>query len=131
MKQDIQTRTDIELLLNEFYKKVTADVTIGHFFTKVVQLNWEVHLPIIYDFWESVLFGTGSYKGNPILKHIDLDQKEHLTTVHFDQWLHLWRTTIDEHFEGMKAEEAKQRAEIMAKLMLFKIDQSRSANFIQ
>jgi len=131
MKQDIQTRADIEFLLNQFYKKATTDVIIGHFFTIVVQLNWEVHLPIIYNFWESVLFGSGSYRGNPVLKHIDLDQKEHLTDAHFEQWLHLWRTTIDEHFAGTKAEEAKQRAEMMAKLMLFKIDQSRNPNFIQ
>lgn len=131
MPKDIETRADIELLVDEFYKKATSDSIIGHFFTKVVLLDFDKHLPILYNFWESVLFGRASYRGNPVLKHIELDQKEPLTATHFQQWLQLWRATINEHFAGAKAEEAKQRAEMMEKLMLFKIDQSRNPNFIQ
>ena len=55
MKKDIENRQDIELLLNRFYEKVFKDDLIGRFFTEVVPLNLETHLPIIADFWESVL----------------------------------------------------------------------------
>ena len=50
MKKDIANRTDIELLVNKFYDKVTADTTIGYIFTDVAKVNWELHLPRMYDF---------------------------------------------------------------------------------
>ena len=129
--QDIQTKSDIEVLVNAFYEKALTDESIGHFFTKVVQLSFEEHLPTIYSFWDSVLFGTMTYRGNPMLKHIALHQKQALDKVHFDRWLQLFFETVDEHFQGEKADEAKQKATNMANLMLFKIGQSGSQYFIQ
>ena len=120
-KMDISSRTDIELLVDRFYKKVIADKTIGHFFTEVVQLDWDKHMPVMYDFWETTLLGNIKYKGNPMVKHIELARKEPLQAAHFDHWLELWRTTINEHFEGAKALEAITRAENIASLMQFKI----------
>ena len=131
MKKDIENRKDIEFLIDTFYKKIMKDEAIGHFFNEVVQLSLETHLPILHSFWESVLFGTGDYKGNPILKHIELDQKERLEKPHFDQWQAVFYETIDEHFEGEKAQEAKNRADLMGKLMLFKIQKSREGFFVQ
>ncbi len=72
--KDIQERKDIELLVDEFYKKVLKDDVIGHFFTEVVQLDWEKHIPIMYDFWETTLLGNIKYKGNPMVKHIELSK---------------------------------------------------------
>ena len=40
MKKDIETRDDIELLVNSFYEKVKADPVIGHIFTDVFKVNW-------------------------------------------------------------------------------------------
>jgi hemoglobin len=45
---------------------------------------------------------------------------------HFSQWLALFRETIDEHFAGPKAEEAKTRASSIAQIMNFKIDTIRA-----
>lgn len=124
-KTDITSRADIELLVDRFYKKVLADKKIGQFFTEVVQLNWDKHMPIMYDFWETTLLGNIKYKGNPMLKHIELAQQRPLEAEHFAQWLELWRTTIKELFDGDKALEAITRAENIASLMQFKI-QSQS-----
>jgi hemoglobin len=71
------------------------------------------------------------YKGNPIVKHIALDKKETLKQEHFDEWLRLWRETIETHFEGEKAAEAIYRAGLMEKLILYKVEQSRNPNFVQ
>lgn len=131
MKQDIQNRQDIEFLLDAFYKKIMKDTVIGHYFTEVIQISLEKHMPVLYNFWESVLFGSGNYKGNPVLKHIELDQKERLEKKHFDQWQKVFYETVDEHFEGEKAAEAKNRADLMGKLMLFKIEKAREQYFIQ
>lgn len=45
--QDISSRQDIALLVNRFYKQVLLDKIIGNFFTEVVPLDWEVHIPIM------------------------------------------------------------------------------------
>ena len=128
MKPDLQNRTDIEFLVDAFYKKALVNEHIGHFFTEVVQISFEEHLPIICDFWESLLFGTMTYKGNPMLKRLALDSKQQLRGMHFEQWKSLFFETLDEYFEGKKVEEAKQKATNIANLILFKIKQKRSNN---
>jgi hemoglobin len=131
MKRDIETTGDIKMLVDAFYKKVIPDAEIGYYFTTVIKLDWNIHIPVMYSFWETVLLGKLSYKGNPVKQHIELDKKEKLLPAHFERWLYLWAQTIDEYFEGLKAAEAKQKAETMARLMLLKIDDSKNRNFVQ
>lgn len=122
MKPDINTRKAIELLVNSFYKKVTTDDCIGPIFIKIAKVNWDTHLARMYDFWESILLGGMNYKGNPMLRHLELSKKTTLSQEHFDRWLALWHNTIDTHFSGEKANDAKQRGVNIAGLMLYKIN---------
>ena len=110
-------------LVDAFYKKAMSDDLIGHFFTEVVPLDLEKHMPTMYDFWESTLMHTGVYKGNPMLKHIDLHRKAALKEEHFERWLALWTETLGENFQGPNAEKAFQRANQIALLMQHKIHQ--------
>jgi hemoglobin len=119
--KDIENREDIQFLIDTFYKDVVKDEKIGEFFTTVVALDWQKHLPIMYDFWESMLLGAGKYRGNPMLKHIALSQKKPLKPDHFERWLSLWASTIHSHFQGKKAEEAISKAHQISGLMQFKI----------
>jgi hemoglobin len=107
---DITNRADIELLINCFYDKVKADDIISYIFNDVAKVDWPHHLPIMYDFWEGVIFYTNTYRGNPMQVHKDLNLKEPLTAEHFKRWLELFVATVSELFEGDKAELAKQRA---------------------
>jgi len=131
MEKDIGTRQDIETLVNAFYRKVVVDEKIGYFFNNVVQLSWEKHMPTMYNFWETVLLDNITYKGNPILKHIELNMLEALKKEHFTRWLFLWKETVDELFKGPMAKTAKSKADQMAALMMYKIEQSGNKNFIQ
>jgi hemoglobin len=124
MKHDIENREDVKLLINSFYDKVRADDKIGYIFNDIAKVNWEHHLPIMYDFWEGVLFQKAGYSGNPIQTHQKLNQQEPLHSDHFDRWKQLFLQTVDEHFEGDTAELAKQRAQSIATMMLIKITQS-------
>jgi hemoglobin len=124
--KDIHAAEDIKLLIDEFYKKVINDKSIGYFFTEVVLLSWEKHIPIMNSFWNSVLLGSNTYKGNPMIKHIELDHKSKLEPEHFEIWLKLWEKTIRELFRGPKAEEALLRAKNIALLMQHKIEINRS-----
>lgn len=121
MKKDIESKADIELLINSFYEKVKADETIGYIFNDVVKVNWEQHLPVMYDFWENTLFYTGKYNGNPMQIHQQLHKRIDFTTQHFQQWILLFQGTVDELFAGEKATLAKQRALSIATVMQIKI----------
>jgi hemoglobin len=126
LMKDIQTTKDIELLIDRFYKKVMINPVIGHFFTEVVHLSWEHHIPIMISFWSTMLLGTNSYQGNPMIKHMDIDKLSRLEKHHFDQWLVLWEETINENFAGDKAHEAISRAKSIAAVMQLKVEQNRT-----
>ena len=116
--KDIAGREDIQELVQKFYAKVTRDSLIGPFFE---QVNWEKHLPVMYDFWESVLFFTGSYGGNPMQVHKALNERMPLQPVHFERWKELFIGTVNELYRGEKAELACIRASNIAGLMQMRI----------
>lgn len=121
MKNDIQNKSDIKHLVDSFYNKVRGDELIAHFFTAVVEVNWEKHLPVMYSFWENILFHKGTYSGNPIATHQELHHKSPMLTVHFERWLQLFVATVDELYAGDKAEMIKQRATSVATIMQIKL----------
>ncbi len=122
MKKDIENERDIELLINSFYKKVRMNRILGFIFEEIARVNWETHLPKMYLFWGSLLLGKHSYTGNPMQKHVELSKLVRMKEIEFSEWLRLFNETVDEGFEGEKAEEAKIKAANIARLMLYKIE---------
>jgi hemoglobin len=114
IKHDIITKDDVTLLITEFYSKVRTDAQLAPHF---INVDWEHHTPIIVDFWSMLLLGEQSYKGNPLAKHLHMS----LTKEDFSQWLTLFTGTIDQHFAGTKADEARQRAMSIASIFQFKM----------
>jgi hemoglobin len=116
---DIETRTDIDLLMRVFYQRALEDDVIGHIFD-IAGLDLEKHLPIIGDFWESLLFTTGAYAKhgrNPLVVHKELDMKVSLEPQHFGRWLEVFAKSVDEEFAGTRAEFIKSRARAIAERM--------------
>ncbi len=128
MKKDITTRKDIELLVNEFYKKIKQDETIGFIFYDIAKVNWEKHLPVMYDFFENMLFYTGSYTGNPMELHKHINRLFPLTDEHFKRWNLLFSTTVDELFKGDTAKLVKMRALSISTVMHIKIAAESSSS---
>ncbi|MCX2477082.1 group III truncated hemoglobin [Pedobacter sp. MC2016-05] len=122
MKKDIINRNDIVLLVDSFYQKVQQNERIGPIFNQVVQVDWGHHLPKMYDFWESILFGKAIYKGNPMLTHFDINKKAALKNEEFDTWKNIFFNTVDELFDGENATVIKQKAQSIADLMHFKLN---------
>lgn len=112
---DIDDRADIERLVRAFYAKALTDTMIGYLFTDVAKLDLEAHVPVISDFWETVLFGTGGYSGGAFAVHQQLDAKSPLRGGHFERWITLWTQTVDELFAGPNAEQAKAHARRVAR----------------
>ena len=119
---DITSRKDVELLVMEFYKKVRKNETLGYIFDDVIKINWDYHIPILVDFWESILLDTGSYTRNAMAEHFKVNQKIRLTPLHFTTWLTLFDSTVDELFKGQKADLAKKRAHSVAQIIQLKLD---------
>ena len=121
MKNDIQSKENIKLLVDVFYSKVKTDGLIGFIFTEVANVNWDKHLPVMYSFFENMIFYTGSYTGNPMEMHKHINSLYPLSEVHFTRWNLLFASTVDELFAGQKAELIKQRAKSITAVMQIKI----------
>lgn len=121
MKVDILNRSDIENVVNTFYEKIKTDEKIGYFFNDVAKINWDTHLPKMYDFWDNIIFQTNTYTGNPLLKHFLLHKKSPLAVAHFEHWFSVFEATVDELYEGEKATIMKERARNIATILPAKI----------
>jgi hemoglobin len=114
-RNDISTRGDIENLVNRFYERVQADPLLAPRFSLV---DWPKHLPIMYNFWSSMMLGEQSYQGNPFQKHANLP----IGQEHFTAWLTLFIETVDKNFMGEKADEIKTRAQSIANVFQHKMN---------
>lgn len=116
--KDITTINDIELLVNTFYKSVQHNTEIGPIFNSIIGKNWDRHIQKMVQFWQTILLDAHTYKGSPFTHHRKLPLKK----KHFDAWLELFFTTIDQNFSGKNANEAKIRATNMARIFLIKLN---------
>lgn len=123
-KEDISTIEDITLLVDSFYGKIRVDLLLGDIFNGVIKDRWPQHLEKMYRFWQTVLLGEHTYYGSPFPPHAKLPVEQ----KHFSAWLKLWYETIDEHFAGEKADEAKWRGDKMAVMFLSKITYYRNSS---
>lgn len=121
MKTDIRNRKDLQLLMEKFYGKLLADTSVSYLFTDIAKIDLPKHLPVLVDFWESILFQSDTYQKNAMKVHTDLHQQSPLQPQHFKTWLGYFYETVDELFEGEKAELAKQRATSIATVMQIKL----------
>ncbi|MGE5108050.1 MAG: group III truncated hemoglobin [Sphingobacteriales bacterium] len=120
MKKDIENRDDLMLLVKQFYKKLLADDSINYLFTEIAKIDLEHHLPVLVDFWDSILFQSNTYQKNAMQPHLNLHSKAPLQKHHFDTWLNYFTETVDELFEGEKAFLAKERARSIATVIHIK-----------
>lgn len=123
---DIQNREDVALLVNTFYTKIRANDELGPIFNTAIK-DWDSHLIHLTNFWESQLFRKNVFSGNPLKKHVEVDENNNnqLTNDLFGLWLQFWLGTIDELFEGELADLAKDRARNIASFMFMEIFRSR------
>lgn len=122
--KDIEGIKDIKLFVNNFYDLVKEDELLGPIFESRIGGHWDIHLEKMYNFWNTILFSNGSYKGSPYQKHEVLP----VSKVHFDRWLELFENVVRSNFEGKQADETIQRAKIIGWTFWSKIDQYQSAN---
>jgi hemoglobin len=115
-RDDLRTRTDVERLVRDFYRKVAMDDLLGPIFA-AARVDWSLHIPKLTDFWAWQLLGQRGYEGNPLRAHEPVHAATPFDDAHFERWLDLFEETVDELFAGPTAELAKGRARRMASSM--------------
>ncbi|NBG65670.1 group III truncated hemoglobin [Acidiluteibacter ferrifornacis] len=126
MPSEILDINDIKNLVDTFYGKIRKDDLLGQIFNDRIQDRWPEHLEKMYRFWQTILLEEHTYNGSPFAPHANLP----VGKEHFSKWIEIFHHTIDELFEGKKADEAKWRAGKMAEMFHFKIQyyQNNSAS---
>ncbi|MBS0583204.1 MAG: group III truncated hemoglobin [Proteobacteria bacterium] len=81
----------IARLVDRFYDRVRADALLGAVFNPVVA-DWDEHKRLLTSFWCSVVLRAGTYRGNPMAKHLP----HAIGAAHFERWLRLWGETVHE-----------------------------------
>ena len=116
--KEIESRKEVNELVNTFYATIRKDEMLGPIFNKMLPTDeiWFEHLEKLTDFWETNLFAVIKFKGNPMAAHQKVDKTfdYKITQDHFYQWLKLWNKTVDSLFVGERAEMAKERARRMS-----------------
>jgi hemoglobin len=107
---DIADRDDIAALLRDFYGRAFRDDLLGPVFVDIARMDLDAHLPVMCDFWETVLFRAGTYRSNALQPHQRLHERAHFTPAHFARWVALWHDTVDDRHAGPTAEQAKLQA---------------------
>lgn len=121
-RPDIEGRVEIEQLVNAFYERVRGDELLAPIFNEIAGTDWVNHLPKMYAFWETVLFRTGNYRGNPLAAHARLVPLTDMGRDKFDRWLTLFTATVDALFVGERAEHIKSCAHDMANVIYSRIN---------
>lgn len=124
-KHDILTLDDVKNLVDTFYDKIRKNELLGPIFNERIQDRWPQHLEKMYTFWQTVLLKDHTYFGSPFVPHAHLP----VDNVHFNTWVGLFNSTVDDLFEGNLAEEAKWRGAKMAEMFESKINHYRNMDF--
>jgi hemoglobin len=102
-------------LVDRFYARVRGDEMLGPIFEAAIGDHWGPHLARMRAFWSSVMLASRTYKGNPMVAHLNLPR---LTREHFDRWLERWRQTTGELCTESAAAQFISKAEMIAERLL-------------
>jgi hemoglobin len=119
------SESSIVTLVDRFYSRVGQDEILGPVFAEKIGNDWEPHLQTMRDFWSSLMLASGSYKGNPMLKHLLLEPR--IGSEHFERWLAIWKQTTSELFPPKTAAVLVRKAEGMAERLLEIIDRHHAS----
>ena len=114
------TEAAIGEIVDTFYSKVRNDDLLGPIFAGSIGDDWTPHLTKMKAFWSSVLLASCTYKGNPMIAHLELPR---LTHHHFERWLQLWDETATALFSEELASIFVQKARMIGARLLHVISQ--------
>ena len=97
-RADLANRGDVEALLRRLYGQVLVDDILAEPFAEIRMNGPESHLPVMCDFWQTVLFRAGLYGRSEVRAHHPVRAGDGL--LHVRRWLKLWNSAIDQMYHG-------------------------------
>lgn len=116
-KPDLDCREHIEQFIDCFYQRVLEDGQLAPIFLDIAQVDLQVHLPHIKNYWCKLLLGDKAYRRHTMNIHRTLHSKRTLTPADFQRWLALFRVTLDHSYAGPYAVKAGRIAGVIAENM--------------
>lgn len=116
MPYDTVDNENIGQLVHEFYATVLEDDILAPYFTKslgddISNGKWHSHLLTLNQFWVLMMTGKKGYGGDPFPPHAFLGQMYRET---FEQWLKLFKVTVNRLFVKEIADKFYYKADILA-----------------
>lgn len=116
MQSNEITKENIHKLVITFYSKVLKDEKISPFFIEKLGNDmkseiWQKHIKILTDFWYTISFGHGDYRGSPFAPHMQITG---LDRESFETWIRLFFESLDKLYVPDIAAKFKERSSIIA-----------------
>ena len=115
MKYKEITNESIAKLMESFYEAIREDKSgLGEIFNNKIGTSeeaWDAHKAKIGEFWNGMLIGEGNFRGNPMQAHMNLDP---FPPEYFDNWLNLFKKSLDSIYEPEIADMILMRAQMIA-----------------
>lgn len=109
-RPDLTTRAAIDQLVTTFYREIVFDDLLEPVFGEIAEVDWVAHIPILIDYWTSILLGAEGHRGSIMGVHRHLHAMAPIERVHCDRWYSLWAGCVDERWAGPIADRAKAHA---------------------
>jgi hemoglobin len=113
------TQAHIKKLVTHFYRRVQKDELLGYIFNDIAHVDWTHHIPLLCQFWNSIMLKTGEYHGSAYTKHVLIGKKIPIKEAHFTHWLDLFQQEAFKHLPMSAAEEITQKASLIAKSLQY------------
>lgn len=83
---------------------------LGPVFEARIDGRWDAHVERMCDFWSSVLYSSGRYRGDPVGVHARLPG---IGPAHFDRWITLFEDTASKVLPEAEASDIVARSKRM------------------
>lgn len=113
-KPDLDSAERIRFFVEAFYAGLLSDTELAPIFLDVARIELDKHLPLIGNYWEKLLLGSGDYRRHTMNIHRAIHARRELTAADFARWLAHFDAVIDASFTGPHAEKAKHIARNIA-----------------
>lgn len=112
---DLDSRERVCQFVDAFYARMLRDPVLAPIFVDIADIQLEVHLPHIKNYWCKLLLGETDYRRHTMNIHRALNQKRPLTGADFEQWISVFeRTLLEERYSGLQADKARRVANTIA-----------------
>ncbi len=107
---DLDSRNHVHDLVVDFYREIIMDERLGPIFIDVAEVDWEVHIPLLIDYWCRILLDDPAYNGAILDAHRHVHSRLPLELDDFTAWYELWVICVDRAYRGPSASTAKTHA---------------------